>query len=106
MSRHAVKFEYPHKEIFMILRNSYKENEYYGVDKFESKRLKIILAKYGCRHSYHTLPGKLTSTMHPFSWDKLSQCFRIEMDKKVPVHLNTLEEAVVHHHYFEKGRVT
>jgi hypothetical protein len=103
MSRSAVKFEYPHDEIILILRNSYKEDEYYGVDKLESKRLKIILAKYGCRHSYHTLPGQLTSDIHPFTWDRLSQCFRIEMDIKVPVHLNTLEEAVVHYHIIEEG---
>lgn len=103
MSRHAVKFEYPHDEIFLILRNSYNEDEYYGVDKFESKRLKIILAKYGCRHSFHTLPGQLIADMHPFSWDKISQCYRIEMDKKVPVHLNTLEEAIVHYHILEEG---
>lgn len=103
MTRHAAKFEYPHDQIYLILRNSYKEEEYFGLDKFESKRLKIILAKYGCRHSFHTLPGQLTAQMHPFTWDKLSQCYRIELDKKVPVHLNVLEEAVVHYHIFEEG---
>ena len=103
MSRHAVKFEYPHDEIYLILRNSFKEEEYFGVDKFESKRLKIILAKYGCHHSFHTLPGHLIADMHPFTWDRLGQCFRIEMDKSVPIHLNILEEAVVNYHVLEKG---
>lgn len=103
MSRHAVRFEYPHDEIQLILRNSYKEDEYFGLDKFESKKLRIVLAKYGCRHSFHTLPGHLVADMHPFVWDKLSQCFRIEMDKKVAVHLNMLEEKIVHYHILEKG---
>lgn len=103
MSQHAVRFEYPHDQIYLILRNSYQEEAYFGVDKFESKRLKIILAKYGCRHSFHTLPGQLTVDMHPFTWDRLGQCFRIELDKKVPVHLNTLEEAVVNYHAFDEG---
>ena len=103
MSRHAVRFEYPHDEIQLILRNSYKENEYFGLDKFETKKLRIVLAKYGCRHSFHTLPGQLMADMHPFAWDKLSQCFRIEMDNKVSVHLNTLEEKIVHYHILEEG---
>jgi hypothetical protein len=103
MSRHAVKFEYPHDQIYIILRDSYKEDIYYGIDKFESKRLKIILAKYGCRHSFHTLPGHLTAEMHPFKWNNISRCFNIEMGKKNSVHLNTLEEAIVHHHMFETG---
>lgn len=103
MPSQSVKFEYPHNEIYLILRNSYKEDEYYGIDKFEGKRLKIILAKYGCRHSFHTLPGQLTADMHPFTWDKISQCYRIEMETKVPVHLNILEEAVINYHMFEGG---
>ena len=97
-----MRFEYPHDQIYLILRNSYKDDEYFGVDKFESRRLKIIMAKYGCRHSFHTLPGQLTADMHPFTWDKLGQCFRIEMEKTIHVHLNNLEEAIVNYHSLEE----
>jgi len=102
MGHPGAKFEYSHSEIKLVLRNSYIEDEYYGVDSFEIKRLKIILAKYGCRHSFHTLPGHVTADLHPFVWNKLSQCFRIQMNKKVTVHLNALEEAIVSYSQFKE----
>jgi hypothetical protein len=94
---HPAKFDFTRGEIELILRNSYQENMYYGVDKFESKRLKILMAKFGCRHTYHTLPGHLTATFYPFSWDRLKQCFRMDTRQKVTAQLNTLEEVVVMH---------
>ena len=97
MSQKATKFIFPHDKIRLVLRNSYKENEFFGVDMFESKRIHIILAKYKSHHSFHQLSGKLTAYMHPFTWDKLSQCYRIEMDKKVLIQMNKLEEAFVHY---------
>jgi len=103
MSRHAAKFEYPNNEIKLVLRNSYIEDEYYGVDTFESKRLKIVLAKYGCRHSFHTLPGHITAELYPFVWNKPGQYFRIQMNHKVTVHLNSLEESIVNYPIFEES---
>ena len=103
MSKHTAKFEYPHSEIKLVLRNSYIEDEYYGVDIFESKRLKIVLAKYGCRRSFHTLPGHVTAELYPFVWNRMRQCFRIQMNKKVTVHINSLEEAIVNYPIFEEG---
>ncbi len=103
MSQHNAKFVYPQSEIKFVLRNSYIEDEYFGVDNFESKRLKIVLAKYGCRRSFHTLPGHITAELHPFVWNKLGQCFRIQMNTKVSVHLNSLEEAIVNYSIFEEG---
>lgn len=102
MVHHAARLEYPHAEIPLILRSSYKANVYYGVDLFESRRMKIILAKYGCRHSLHTLPGHVVAELHPFEWDRLNQCYRIRMDKKTAVHLNTLEEMIVNYPIFQK----
>ncbi|MBN2522505.1 MAG: hypothetical protein JXB24_04490 [Bacteroidales bacterium] len=98
MSTYSAKFEYPYDQIPLILQNSYKENEFYAVDEFESKKLKIILAKYGCRHCFHTLPGHLHANLFPFLWDKLKQCYRADMQNPVSVQLNLLEEAVVNHH--------
>ena len=100
MAHHSIKLEYPHDQIPLVLRSSYKEDTYYGVDHFESKKIKIVQAKYGCRHSFHTLPGKLTASLHPFTWDRLERCFRIELDQKETVHLNTLEEAIMHYQGF------
>ncbi len=102
MSRLVAKFDYPHDQIALILQNSYTENEFYGVDKFESKRMRIILAKHGCRHCFHTLPGHVTSELYTFAWNNLEQCFKIQMDHKIKVHLNTLEEAIVNHPIFEE----
>ncbi len=103
MAHLTAKFEYPHNEIKLVLRNSYIEDEYYGVDSYEIKRLKIILAKYGCRRSFHTLPGHVTAELHPFVWNKLNQCFRIQINKKVTVHLNAFEEAIVNYPIFEES---
>lgn len=103
MSQHNAKFEYPQTEIKLVLRNSYIEDEYYGVDVYESKRLKIILARYGCRRSFHTLPGHITADLYPFIWKRLEQFFCIQMHKKITVHLNSLEEAIVGHSIFEEG---
>jgi|GEM_PF-3126862 len=89
------KFEYPRQKIEMILRNSYIEDEYYGIDTFELKRLKIILARYGCRQSFHALPGHITADLYPFVWNKFGRCFRMKTNQKVTVHLNALEEAEV-----------
>jgi hypothetical protein len=101
MSRLTAKFEFSHKQIPLVLQSSYAENTFYGVDSFESKRMRIVMAKYGSRHCFHTLPGHITAELHPFVWDKLKQCFRIQMDRKVKVRLNALEEAIVNHPIFE-----
>ena len=99
----SVRFEYPIREIALILRNSYQEDAYYGVDLFESRRLKIVLAKYGCRQNFHTLPGKVMANLHPFTWDHTKQVFRIDMNRKIAIQLNTLETAVVNHPIFEQS---
>lgn len=101
--RSVVRLEYPYMEIPLILKSSYKEDTYYGVDRFESKKLKIILNKYGCRKSFHSLPGSVTVTVFPFVWDRIKQCFRIELAKKMNVQLNTLEGAIMHYPIIEGG---
>ena len=103
MAPFAARFEYPQSEIPLILRSSFQDDMFYGVDILESRKMKIILAKYGCRHSFHTLPGKVTLTLHPFVWDRIKQVFRIELNRKVPIQLNTLEEAVINYPIFDEG---
>jgi hypothetical protein len=102
MSRLIAKLEYPINRIPLILQNSYVADEYFGVDNYERKRLRIVMAKYGCRHCFHNLPGHVAAELHPFVWDQLEQCFRIQLERKVKVHLNTLEEAIVTHPIFEE----
>ncbi|MBN1949712.1 MAG: hypothetical protein JW801_00820 [Bacteroidales bacterium] len=101
MVHRAVRLVYPHADIPLVLRSSYEDDTYYGVDTFESRRMKIILSKYGCRHSLHTLPGHVTGNLYPFKWDRLQQCYQILMDKKVPVRLNTLEEMIVNYQIYQ-----
>lgn len=101
MAHYTARLDYPRSEIPIVLRSSYMDDTYYGVDLFESKRMKIILAKYGCRHSFHSLPGHVTANLYPFVWDRLKQHFRIRMDEKISVHLNTLEEMIVNYQVFE-----
>lgn len=103
MTPHPVKLEYPNTEIPLVLRSTYKENTYYGVDQLERKKLKIVMRKFGCRRNFHSLPGRVIASLYPFVWDRLQQCYRIQLDKKVSVLLNTLEEAVVNHPIFEEG---
>ncbi len=102
---HRVQFDYPHSDYPLILRSSYQDDTYYGVDLFESRRIKIILRKYGCRRSFHTLPGRVTANLNPFVWDKHHQRFRIDLFQKIEVHLNTLEEAVVNYSIFNEDKV-
>lgn len=89
------KFDYPHDLIHVILRSSLKENVFFGVDKFESKRIRILLAKHGTRNEFHTLPGHLTANLYPFIRDRIRQTYRLDENRLVPVQLNTLEEVIV-----------
>jgi hypothetical protein len=95
MGRHPAKFDYPKGKFLLILQNSGYTDEYYGVDELEYKKLRIILAKYGCRHCYHVLPDKVRLDLQKFRWNEACQIFQTESDKKVSVQLNTLEETIV-----------
>lgn len=97
MSSHNAHFKYLSKDYQLVLRSSYNEDEFYGVDEFESKKLKIIQARYSCRHFFHTLPDNVTLDLHKFTWNAEHNSFEAEK-RKVVVQLNTLEEAIVEHH--------
>ncbi len=95
MERHDARLDYPKDKYHLILQSSSNTNEFYGLDELERKKLKILLAKYGCRHCFHVLPDNVYLEMHPFSWNELSESFEIQSDGRVRTQLNTLEEAII-----------
>ena len=95
MTGHNAKLVYPHERFRLILQNSDNVDEFYGVDELESRKLKIIQAKYGCRHCFHILPDSVTLNLNTFVWMEDSKCFQIDTSQKISVQLNSLEEAIV-----------
>lgn len=99
MGKHDAKLVYPHERYHVILHSSEGIDEFYALDTLESKRLKIIQAKYGCRHCFHTLPDSVKLNLNRFIWNEECQCFQVDSDRKVSVQLNSLEEAIVEYVY-------
>jgi len=92
--KYIARFDHP-KEIKMILRDSFKENVYYGLDDFDCKYLKIVQAKFGCLNSFHTIPDRVKMEMTPFEWNKKKQKFVLDDNKHQVVQLNRLENMIV-----------
>lgn len=88
------KFEHT-SEYKMILRDSFKNHVYYGLDEFDSKYLRIILSKFGCLNSFHTIPDRVKMEMAPYKWSKKKQRFILMVDKLKVVQLNRLEIHIV-----------
>ena len=95
---HIANFEKP-PEYKMILRDSFSENVYYGLDDFDSRYLKIIQAKFGCQNSFHTIPDRVKMEMALFEWNDKQQKFVLNDNKRMPIQLNKLEIMVVSHAY-------
>ena len=95
MGRYNAGLLYPKEKFHIILQSSSKSDEYYGLDDLERRKLRIIQAKYGCRHCFHTLPDQVTLQLNKFIWNNTMQCFEIDFNKKVSVKLNTLEETII-----------
>jgi hypothetical protein len=95
---HNAKFEQP-GEYKVILRNSYKENAFYGLDEFDCKYLKIIQAKFGCFNSFHTIPDRVKMEMAPYNWNDEKQKFILDEDRREIIQLNQLEFMVVNYSY-------
>lgn len=87
---YTARFDHP-EEYKVILRDSFKENTYYGIDNFDSKVLKIIQAKFGCQNSFHTIPVRVKMEMAPYEWNEKKQKFVLNENKRYPVQLNQLE---------------
>ncbi|MBN2213687.1 MAG: hypothetical protein JW723_05535 [Bacteroidales bacterium] len=94
--KHLAQFEYP-GEYKIILRDSYAENVYYGLDDFDCKYLKIIQSKFGCLNSFHTIPDRVKMEMAPFEWSEHKNKFVLNENKRKAIQLNRLENVVVSH---------
>jgi hypothetical protein len=94
--RYIAKFDHP-KEYKMILRDSFRENIYFGVDDFDCKYLKIIQAKFGCLNSFHTIPDRVKMEMAPFEWNEKTQKFVLEDKRRQSIQLNQLEIMIISH---------
>jgi hypothetical protein len=92
--KHIAQFDYP-KEYKMILRDSYQEDTYYGLDDFDCKYLRIIQAKFGCQNSFHTIPDRVKMELAPFEWSKIREKFVLREKKRKAVQLNRLENMVI-----------
>ncbi len=88
------QFDHP-KEYKMILRDSFQENTYYGLDDFDCKYLKIIQSKFGCLNSFHTIPDRVKMEMAPFEWSEKWQKFVLDENKRQPIQLNRLENMII-----------
>ncbi len=95
---HNTKFEQP-EEYKVILRDSYLEDVYYGLDSFDCKYLKIIQAKFGCYNSLHTIPDRVKMELAPYIWNKKKQKFVLDDYKSMVVQINQLEFLVVNYKY-------
>jgi hypothetical protein len=94
--KHIAQFAYP-KEFKMIVRDSFKENLYYGLDDFDCKYLKIVQAKFGCLNSFHTIPDRVRMELTPFEWSNTRRKFVLIGSKTEIVQLNQLENMVISH---------
>ncbi len=92
--KHIAQFDHP-KEYKMILRDSFQDNVYYGLDDFDCKYLRIIQAKFGCLNSFHTIPDRVKMEMTVFEWSKIRQKFVLRDKKRRVVQLNQLENMVI-----------
>lgn len=94
--KHLAQFEYP-VEYKMVLRDSYREDIYYGLDDFDCRYLRIIQSKFGCLNSFHTIPDRVKMEMAPFEWNERKNKFVLNENKRMPVQLNRLENTVISH---------
>lgn len=95
MSKYCANLVYPKDKFHIILQSSGRRDKFYGLDELERRKLKIIQAKYGCRHEFHTLPDQVALNLNEFFWSEHKESFEINLKNKVSVRLNTLEEVIL-----------
>ena len=94
--KYNAQFEHP-KEYKMILRDSFQENLYYGLDEFDCKYLKIVQSKFGCLNSFHTIPDRVKMEMALYEWNEIKQKFVLNEEKRSAIQLNRFENIVIVH---------
>ena len=92
--KHTAVFDHP-KEYKLILRDSFKDDTYYGLDEFDIRYMKIVQAKFGCHNSFHTIPDRVKMEMAPFEWSEIRQKFVLREKRRRAIQLNQLENMVV-----------
>lgn len=95
MVTHKPSLVYPREKYRTILQTVAKNDEFFGLNELESKKLRIILAKYGRKHRFDTIPDYVTLELNRFYWNCAKFCFEINEYQNIRVKLNTLEEIVV-----------
>lgn len=95
MATQSIKLNYSRDKYPLVLKSSYETGAFYALDSFEVNKLKILMAKYGCRHSFHTLPDTLVLDLLPFYLDEDTGSYRVDSDNRTRVQLNKLEEVIV-----------
>ena len=90
---HNAQFEQP-EGYKVILRNSYQNNTYYGLDEFDCKYLRIVQAKFGCLNSFHTIPDRVKMEVAPYAWNSKKKKFILDDDHRITIQLNQLENLV------------
>ncbi|MCG8698225.1 MAG: hypothetical protein MI922_09235 [Bacteroidales bacterium] len=81
----------------LILRNSYREEVFYGLDDFDCRYLKIIQAKFGCQNSLHTIPDRVKMEMARYVWNDENGKYILDENTRQPVRINQLEFMVVNY---------
>ncbi|HES60251.1 MAG TPA: hypothetical protein ENO18_07455 [Caldithrix sp.] len=81
----------------MILKDSYREDTYYGLDDFDCRYLRIIQSKFGCLNSFHTIPDRVKMEMTPFEWSETKKKFVLNEIKQIAVQVNRLENVMISH---------
>lgn len=92
--KHNAKFEQP-GNYKVVLRDSYEEEKYYGLDDFDCRYLRIVQTKFGCVNSFHTIPDRVKMEMAPYVWNEKKQKYILDDDHRVIIQLNRLENLVV-----------
>lgn len=92
--KHNAKFEQP-ADYKIILKDSYAEDTYYGLDSFDGKYLKILQHKFGCANSYHTIPSRVKMELAPYTWNEKKQKFILDENRRQAIQLNKLENLIV-----------
>lgn len=96
--KYIAQFDHP-EGYKTILRDSFNENTYYGLDIFDCRYLRIIQAKFGCVNSLHTIPDRVKMEMAPYNWNNELKKFVLDENHRLIVQVNRLESMIISHSF-------